>query len=138
MKLNITLAVIAISFLSSLNAQIVVTESELLKFAQNNLERIYLLELNELHEHEIDSLVLKIETMQTRFDLSEKNNEDLKLIVSKLEQIDQKRKTQNAILDADNKIKKKTIDKQATKLKWFKVLTPVGIVGAFIAGLFTK
>jgi hypothetical protein len=112
------------------------TDQELQLLAKHNTERIYLKDLTQLQQAEIDTLYHKVDLMQQQTDLCQENVQTLNAIIDKLNTVDEKRKEQNAILVTQNQEQSKTIDKQARKIKRWRIATPILTSAAFIGALF--
>jgi len=116
-------------------AQNNVTDAEMKKFAQNNLERKACLQDNKINEKIIDSLNTQLDMKDDQIKLKNENIEDYKLIAKKLETIDEVRVVQLAEYMDQHEADKSTIKKQNGRLNFWRIFTPVVVTGVAIVAV---
>jgi len=112
-----------------------ITETELLKFAEHNLERKACLELNEINENQIDSLIQKNQLLHDQIDLKIANITDYQLIVKDLRDINVIRVVQIAEYIEQSELDRKTIKKQNRRLNFWRIFTPCVVTGVAVIAL---
>ena len=125
-------------FTKSISAQVVFTNKELLILAEHNVERIYLKDLSNIQQTELDSLNRKIELLNNSFELCQENEKTFNEIITKLNSVIQKKEDQTNILETESNQQKETILKSEKKIKRWRIATPILIIGAFITAIIIK
>ena len=125
-------------FTKSISAQVVFTNKELLILAEHNVERIYLKDLSNIQQTELDSLNRKIELLNNSFELCQENEKTFNEIITKLNSVIQKKEDQTNILETELNQQKETILKSEKKIKRWRIATPILIIGAFITAIFIQ
>jgi len=134
----LVLLVIIAFFGSSCFGQTTFTKDELRQLADQNLQRKECLELNEILNQEIDSLLLKQDLMRGQLDLKDSTIVNLKDVVKNYGQIEDLYMSQKEDLIEENKEKENVIKKQNRRLNFWRIFTPVTVTGIAIVGLILK
>lgn len=136
--LALVLFTMLLSFNSTAQGTVRVTQAEMERFAQNNLERKQCLENQLINEQHIDSLELTVNYQKDLIALKDSTIKNYEHLESNYLKIDSMRVGQKNELKSVIKDQKKTIDKQNRRLNFWRIFTPSAITGVTILTLILK